>query len=157
MRLTHYTDYALRTLIYLRLNEPRQATIAEISRAYGISENHLNKVVHHLGRLGLVKTSRGRGGGLRLAQPPEKIIVGHVVRRTEDDLALVECFANGSCAITRTCRLRGVLGEALAAFLAVLDRYTLEDLIGHGEGVETAKLLGLFPPPTVAVEPSRAV
>ena len=120
MRLTLHTDYALRTLIYLGLSEPRHATIAEISRAYGISENHLVKVVHRLGQLGFVKTSRGRGGGLRLARPAEDIIVGQVVRQTEEDLALVACFANGICAITPACRLRGVLGEALAAFLAVL-------------------------------------
>jgi Rrf2 family nitric oxide-sensitive transcriptional repressor len=147
MRLTRYSDYALRTLIYLGLNEPRQGSIAEISRAYGISENHLTKVVHHLGRLGLVKTNRGRGGGLRLALPPEQISVGQVVRQTEDDLALVECFANNACVITNACRLRGVLGEALAAFLAVLDRYTLADLLSVGEGRETARLLGLGPSP----------
>jgi Rrf2 family nitric oxide-sensitive transcriptional repressor len=156
MRLTHYTDYSLRTLIYLGLSESRKATIAEISHAYGISENHLVKVVHHLGRLGLVKTSRGRGGGLRLAQSVDKIIVGHVVRQTEEDLSLVECFANGACIITSTCRLRGVLGEALAAFLGVLDRYTLGDLINHDEGLEMAKLLGLFPLSKSAVEASRA-
>jgi Rrf2 family transcriptional regulator, nitric oxide-sensitive transcriptional repressor len=148
MRLTRYTDYALRTLIYLGLSEPRQGSIAEISRAYGISENHLIKVVHHLGRLGLVKTSRGRGGGLRLALPPEQIIVGQVVRQTEDDLALVECFANDVCVITSACRLRGVLGEALAAFLTVLDRCTLADLLRPGDCPETARLLGLAPPST---------
>ncbi|WP_298951239.1 Rrf2 family transcriptional regulator [uncultured Methylobacterium sp.] len=141
MRLTRYTDYALRTLIFLGLCAPRQASIAEIARAYGISESHLTKVVHHLGQLGLVKTSRGRGGGLRLAREPGTIVVGEVVRRTEDDLALVECFAGGACAITPSCRLRGALGEALAAFLAVLDRYTLADLLAGGG--ETARLLGL--------------
>ena len=122
MRLTRYTDYALRTLIYLGLHEPQQSSIAEIARAYGISENHLTKVVHQLGRLGLVRTSRGRGGGLRLGKPPAEIVVGAVVRQTEDDLALVECFASGACAITAPCRLRRVLGEALAAFFAVLWR-----------------------------------
>ncbi len=155
MRLTHYTDYALRTLIFLGLSEPRQATIAEISRAYGISENHLVKVVHHLGRLNIVKTSRGRGGGLRLAQAAGNIVVGQVVRSTEDDLALVECFASGNCVITPSCQLRGILGEALAAFLAVLDRYTLADLIGRGEGAEMAELLGLLPQRHEAAEPSR--
>jgi Rrf2 family nitric oxide-sensitive transcriptional repressor len=157
MRLTVYSDYALRSLIYIGLNEPRQARIAEISRAYGISENHLVKVVHHLGRIGLVKTSRGRGGGLHLARPADEIVIGEVVRRTEEDLALVECFANGDCAITGACQLRGILGEALAAFLAVLDRYTLADLIGQSEGVETAKLLGLFPPLVSGMESSKAI
>ena len=146
MRLTRYTDYALRTLIYVGLHEPRQSSIAEIARAYGISENHLTKVVHQLGRLGLIRTIRGRGGGLRLARPPEEIVVGAVVRQTEDDLALVECFAGAGCAITAPCRLRRALGEALAAFLAVLDRYTLADLLGGRDGLDIARLLGLPAP-----------
>ncbi|WP_132251781.1 Rrf2 family transcriptional regulator [Methylobacterium segetis] len=151
MRLTRYTDYALRTLIYVGLHEPRQSSIAEIARAYGISENHLTKVVHQLGRLGLIRTIRGRGGGLRLARPPAEIVVGAVVRQTEDDLALVECFAGGACTITAPCRLRRALGEALAAFLAVLDRYTLADLLAGTDGIEIATLLGL--PAAVDGEP----
>ncbi|GJE42525.1 Rrf2 family transcriptional regulator [Methylobacterium soli] len=147
MRLTRYTDYALRTLIFVGLREPQQSSIAEIARAYGISENHLTKVVHQLGRLGLVRTSRGRGGGLRLGKPPAEIVVGAVVRQTEDDLALVECFASGACAITAPCRLKRVLGEALAAFLAVLDRTTLADLLGDDAGPEIARLLGISGPP----------
>jgi Rrf2 family nitric oxide-sensitive transcriptional repressor len=143
MRLTRYTDYALRTLIYVGLHEPRQSSIAEIARAYGISESHLTKVVHQLGRLGLIRTIRGRGGGLRLARAPGEIVVGAVVRQTEDDLALVECFSGGACAITAPCRLQRILGEALSAFLAVLDRYTLADLIEDPEGRDIAKLLGL--------------
>ncbi|WP_430911190.1 Rrf2 family transcriptional regulator [Methylobacterium sp. sgz302541] len=143
MRLTRYTDYALRTLIYVGLREPRQSSIAEIARAYGISENHLTKVVHQLGRLGLIQTIRGRGGGLRLAKAPAEIVIGAVVRHTEDDLALVECFSGGGCAITAPCRLRRALGEALAAFLAVLDGVTLADLIGAPEGGDIAALLGL--------------
>ncbi|MCJ2048406.1 Rrf2 family transcriptional regulator [Methylobacterium sp. J-070] len=145
MRLTRYTDYALRTLIYVGLNEPRQSSIAEIARAYGISESHLTKVVHQLGRLGLVRTIRGRGGGLRLGRPPGEINVGSVVRQTEDDLALVECFSGGMCAITAPCRLRRALGEALTAFLGVLDGYTLADLLGHGATDELAGLLGIAP------------
>ncbi|GJE69254.1 Rrf2 family transcriptional regulator [Methylorubrum podarium] len=152
MRLTRYTDYALRTLIYVGLREPQQSSIAEIARAYGISESHLTKVVHQLGRLGLIRTIRGRGGGLRLAKPPAEIVVGAVVRATEDDLALVECFSGASCAITAPCRLRRALGEALAAFLAVLDRHTLADLLGGAEGDEVARLLGLFPPAAAATE-----
>lgn len=148
MRLTRYTDYALRTLIYVGLHEPRQSSIAEIARAYGISESHLTKVVHQLGRLGFISTTRGRGGGLRLAKSPAEIIVGAVVRQTEEDLALVECFAGGACAITAPCRLRRALGEALAAFLAVLDRYTLADLLGGRDGIEIAALLGLPSPMT---------
>lgn len=143
MRLTRYTDYALRTLLYLGLHEPQQSSIAEIARAYGISESHLTKVVHQLGRLGLIRTSRGRGGGLRLGQRADEIVIGAVVRQTEDDLALVECFAGGACAITAPCRLRRALGEALGAFLAVLDGYTLADLLGDEAGPEIAAILGL--------------
>ncbi|WP_456684786.1 Rrf2 family transcriptional regulator [Bradyrhizobium sp. P5_C11_2] len=143
MRLTRYTDYALRTLIYVGLQEPRQSSIAEIARAYGISENHLTKVVHQLGRLGLIRTTRGRGGGLRLGRPAADIVVGAVVRQTEDDLALVECFASGACAITAPCRLRRALGEALGAFLAVLDGYTLADLLADEAGPEISRLLGI--------------
>ncbi|WP_232627873.1 Rrf2 family transcriptional regulator [Methylobacterium sp. Leaf118] len=149
MRLTRYTDYALRTLIYVALHEPRQSSIPAIARAYGISESHLTKVVHQLGRIGLVHTIRGRGGGLRLGRPPEEIVVGAVVRATEDDLALVECFSGGACAITPSCRLRRVLGEALAAFLGVLDRYTLADLLGGPDGDAIAQLLGLSAPGAV--------
>lgn len=143
MRLTRYTDYALRALIYLGLHEPRQSSIAEIARAYGISENHLTKVVHQLGRLGLIRTTRGRGGGLRLGRPAAEIVIGTVVRQTEDDLALVECFESGACAITASCRLKRALGEALAAFLAVLDGYTLADLLADEAGPEISRILGL--------------
>ncbi|ACS41470.1 Rrf2 family transcriptional regulator [Methylorubrum extorquens] len=143
MRLTRYTDYALRALIYLGLHEPQQSSIAEIARAYGISESHLTKVVHQLGRLGLIRTTRGRGGGLHLGRRADEIVIGAVVRQTEDDLALVECFAGGACAITAPCRLRRALGEALAAFLAVLDGYTLADLLGDEAGPEIAAILGL--------------
>ncbi len=152
MRLTRYTDYSLRTLIYVGLREPGQSSIGEIARAYGISENHLTKVVHQLGRLGLIRTIRGRGGGLRLGMAPERIVIGQVVRQTEDDLALVECFASGACLITAPCRLKHALGEALGAFLAVLDGYTLADLLGGPESKEVARLLGIPTP-----EPETAV
>jgi Rrf2 family transcriptional regulator, nitric oxide-sensitive transcriptional repressor len=148
MRLTRFTDYALRTLIYVGAHEPRQSSIAEIARAYAISETHLVKVVHQLGRLGLIRTTRGRGGGIRLGKLPSEIAVGAVIRQTEEDLALVECFVGGACAITAPCRLRRVLGEALAAFLAVLDRYTLADLLADEAGPEIAMLLGLTSPIT---------
>lgn len=145
MRLTRFTDYALRTLIYLGAQEPRQASIAGIARAYGISESHLVKVVHHLAKLGLIRATRGRGGGLRLGKPATEIRIGDVVRATEEDLALVPCFSGAACAITPACRLRGVLGEALAAFLAVLDRQTLADLLEPGDGRDLAMLLGIRP------------
>ncbi len=130
MRLTRYTDYALRTLMFLGLADGRLSSIRDIAERYGISENHLMKVVHRLGLLGYVETIRGRNGGLRLARPPGEIRLGDVVRQTEEDLALVECFGPAiACRITESCRLRGILDEALSAFLAVLDRYTLQDLL----------------------------
>ncbi len=131
MRLTTYSDYAFRALIYLAVRGDEPCTIQEMADHYGISRNHLMKVVQQLGQLGYVETTRGRGGGIRLGRAPSAINLGEVVRHTEDDMTIVECFdpANDRCAISRACRLRGVLGEALAAWLAVLDRYTLADLV----------------------------
>ena len=130
MRLTRYTDYSLRVLIYLGLQTERLSSIREIADLYGISESHLMKVVQALGQSGYVATLRGRGGGLRLAKSPNEINLGDVVRNTEDDVALVECFAeDGACRIAGPCRLRHVLKDALNAFFAVLDRYTLADLL----------------------------
>lgn len=131
MRLTVYSDYALRTLMYLAVKEDGLATIAEIAEAYGISKNHLMKVVHALGVAGYVETVRGRGGGLRLAKPREAIVLGEVVRQTEPDMALVPCFApiDDDCAIARCCLLRNVLSQAGDAFFEVLDSYSLADLV----------------------------
>lgn len=134
MRLTRHTDYALRVLIHLGLQNGRQTSIRAIAAAYDISEAHLMKVVHGLAKRGYVATSRGRGGGLKLARPPEQICIGAVVRDTEDDMALTECFAAGNtCPIAGPCGLQSLLREALEAFLAVLDRHTLDDLLWpHG-------------------------
>ena len=133
MRLTSFTDYALRVLIYLgaHRDEERLATIGDIAAAYRISENHLMKVVHHLAKEGYVETTRGKGGGIRLARAPEEINIGAVVRITEDDLALVECFEAGApqCPLVPACTLKGMLAQALRAFLAVLDAQTLADLL----------------------------
>ncbi len=131
MRLTVYTDYSLRVLMFLAVRGEQLATIAEIARAYGISKNHLMKVVHQLGVAGYVETVRGKGGGLRLAQPPQDIVLGEIVRRTEPDMTLVPCFDpdDTSCVIFSGCVLRGVLSEARDAFLATLDRHTLADLV----------------------------
>lgn len=126
MRLTRYTDYALRVLTYLGAQPDRVCSIAEIARAYGVSQNHLMKVAHDLGKAGYIEGVRGRTGGIRLARPPEKINVGAVVRRMEDGFVLVDC---DTCAIAPACDLTRVLDEALAAFMAVLDRYTLADLL----------------------------
>ena len=130
MKLTAFTDYSLRVLIYLATQPERRATVAEISSAFGIKANHLTKVVHHLGRCGWVETSRGKGGGLLLAKAAEAISVGRVVRDTEGVDKPAECFSDGpsDCAIAGCCRLKGVLAEAVRAFYAVLDRYSLADL-----------------------------
>lgn len=130
MRLTVMSDYSLRVLMYLGAKPEHRATIQEIASAYGISENHLMKVVHGLGRQGFVETVRGRGGGLRLARPADKIKIGDVIKAVEDDFALVECFRDENvCRISNVCRLRGVLRLALEAYFRVLDDWTLADLV----------------------------
>lgn len=142
MRLTTYTDYSLRVLMRLALTPGQLTTIAEIAATYGISEHHLMKVVHHLGLAGYVETTRGRGGGMKLAKNAADIKVGEVVRRMEPDLELVACFrADERCAISPACTLAAVLGDALEAFLAVLDRYTLADLVSRPR--QLARLLGV--------------
>jgi len=130
MRLTIYSDYALRLLMYLAVKDDGLATIGEIADSYGISKNHLMKVAHELGVAGYVETVRGRGGGLRLSRAREAIRLGEVVRHTEPDMALVPCFApvDGDCAIERCCVLKKALKRAGDAFLEVLDGYTLADL-----------------------------
>ncbi|HEX6736118.1 MAG TPA: Rrf2 family transcriptional regulator [Azonexus sp.] len=136
MRLSSFSDYSLRLLMYLGIHAGRLATVGEIAAAYGISDNHLTKVAHHLGRLGYVETLRGKGGGLRLGRAAAEIRVGEVIRGTEGDFALVECFATGrQCQIHGACRLPPILDEALAAMFAVLDRYTLADLLLQPEGL----------------------
>ena len=130
MQLTAYTDFTLRMLMYLAVNGERLTTIADIAAAYRISEAHLTKVAHQLGVAGEIETVRGRKGGIRLRKPPAEINLGAVVRRTEADFALVPCFeAEASCAIQPCCALSGLLAKALEAFLAVLDRHTLADLV----------------------------
>jgi Rrf2 family nitric oxide-sensitive transcriptional repressor len=133
MQLTRYSDYSLRVLIYLAVRPDQLATIEEIAQAYGISKAHLMKVVHQMGRAGFLETVRGRGGGFRLAREPEDITVGEVIRYTEDKMDLVECFdpETSHCRIEPVCGLRGVLEEALDAFLKALDRHTLADLVAR--------------------------
>jgi Rrf2 family nitric oxide-sensitive transcriptional repressor len=130
MRLTHFTDLSLRLLMFLAVKPNGLATIQEVAGRYGISRNHLMKVAQQLVKEGFVESVRGRGGGLRLKRLPNEIRVGDVVRATEDDFRMVECFEAGktSCTLLPACRLKGVLGEALAAYLAVLDQHTLADL-----------------------------
>lgn len=130
MRLTTFSDYALRVLMYAGAAGDRLITIEETARTYNISRAHLMKVVNILTRTGYIKGVRGRSGGYTLAKPPEAINLGAVVRATEPDFALVECFATGNqCIIARRCRLPEVLNEALSAFVSTLDRYTLADIM----------------------------
>ena len=134
MHITQHTDYALRVLIHLGVNTDRLVTIAEISERFDISRSHLMKVVNQLVREGFVDGVRGKGGGLRLARHAREISVGDVVRHMERAMELVECFgADSKCLLDPACRLKGVLASALDAFLAELDRVTLEQLLGNAE------------------------
>lgn len=130
MRLTAYTDYSLRTLLFLAANRDQLVTIQQIADAHGIAKNHLTKVVHQLGTLGYVDTVRGRNGGLRLGREPDAINIGEVVRHTETDFYMASCFDQQSagCMYAAACSLKGVLGKATAAFLEVLDSVTLEQM-----------------------------
>jgi Rrf2 family nitric oxide-sensitive transcriptional repressor len=150
MRLTIYTDYCLRVLIYVATHPEKPATIAGIARSYGISENHLVKVVHFLGKEGFLHNVRGRGGGLRLARPAKDIRVGDVVRCAEGPPVLAACFdaAAMPCSIYPACRLRNMLSDAADAFHRELDRHTLADLVGAPRQV--AQLRILFGSPATA-------
>lgn len=130
MRLTNYSNYALRTLQMAALRAPDRVRIDEVALAHGIKSSHLTRIVHDLGQAGLLETRRGRGGGFRLARAADTITVGEVVRLTEGPLTLVECFAPASstCPLTGICRLSAGLGRALTAFLAVLDDMTIADI-----------------------------
>jgi Rrf2 family nitric oxide-sensitive transcriptional repressor len=131
VHLTVYTDYTIRLLIHLAVQGDRTSTIQEVAERYRISRNHLMKVANRAVRAGYIESTRGRGGGLRLARPAAQISLGEVLRATEDDWSLVECFDPGRnrCPITKACGLRPILAQALEAYFAVLDRYTLEDAI----------------------------
>ncbi|NEX62406.1 Rrf2 family transcriptional regulator [Noviherbaspirillum galbum] len=131
MRLTDFTDYSLRVLIYLASHTDRLVTIQEIATSHGISKSHLTKVVHQLGLAGLVDTLRGRAGGIRLARAPGDIGIGQVVRLTEPDLSFVACFDPGHtlCMLAGDCALKHAIGSAAQAFLAELDRKTLADMV----------------------------
>lgn len=145
MRLTTFTDYSLRALMYVATAPGGHATIAGIARAFGISEHHLVKVVHLLGREGLLLNTRGRGGGLRLARPAAQINIGHVVRITEGGDVPAECFLpeRGGCSLGSVCRLQAALARAVDAFYGMLDGYTLEDLVANR--AEVVAILHRFP------------
>ena len=143
MQLTQYTDFGLRTLIALAINPGERLTVTEISSAYGISRNHLVKVVARLAELGYVETVRGKGGGVRLARAPGGIRLGEVVRNMEAELGVVECLEadGGKCVITPACRLKSVLRDATDRFLDCLDEYTLADAVKPRAPM--ARLLGI--------------
>lgn len=143
MRMTLFADYSLRVLLYLAIHEEKLCSIQEVAEAYKISRNHLMKVVQHLGQLGVVETIRGRDGGIRLAKPADELNVGWVVRRSEPDFELVECFNKkiNTCCIAPACKLKSVLAEAQMAFLKHLDQFTVKDMLPNRQQV-----ISLFSP-----------
>jgi Rrf2 family nitric oxide-sensitive transcriptional repressor len=158
MRLADYTDYSLRVLMYCATYPDRRITIADLADDLELSKNHLMKIVNDLARRGLVTTTRGRGGGLRLAGDPRDIRIGDIVRGTESDFRLVECFGEGitSCTLGSACRLKSVFAGALQAYFDSLDRHTLADLVPAAfvpgpEGSASAR--GTSAPPAIAAAP----
>lgn len=138
MKLTLLSDYSLRMLMHLAVNQDVLVTISETADRYKISKNHLMKVAHQLGQLGYIETIRGRSGGLRLAKSSHEIILGQVIRNMEQHSVMVECFpgGKGGCLITKECRLKSILKEAQNAFFQHLDNFTLADLVSENAGLE---------------------
>lgn len=133
MEIRAYSDYSIRVLIQAALRRPDRVTVDEVTATYGISRHHLVKIVHDLGRNGYLATRRGIGGGFTLARPPEEIRLGEVIRMGEKSDKVIDCFdaADRKCRLLPCCRLKSALDEAAAAFFAVLDGYTLADLIAQ--------------------------
>ena len=131
MKLTAFSDYTLRVLMFLAVQDNRLATIPEIAAAYGISENHLKKVVHQLARSGVIETVRGKGGGIRLACKPDELRLGDLVLALEPNMYLVECFnlKTNTCRVVSACKLKHFLGDASKAFINTLDQHTLDDVV----------------------------
>lgn len=139
MKHTAHADYALRVLMYLRVVPGRRGSIAEIAAAHHISRNHLDKVVQRMGAAGLVRTSRGRGGGVQLVRDPATITVGDVMRAMEDDFAVVECLGPARfCRVAGVCGARNVFAKALESYFAVLDAATLDDVAANDQGLRGA-------------------
>ena len=157
MRLTRFTDNALRSLTYLALDPTATPTVGAVAHRMGMSEDHLLKVVQRMSQYGYVKTIRGRKGGMRLAMPADQIVVGHVVRNTEENMTLMPCFEAGnpmSCPIAPACSLSGVFNQALRAFLDTLDHYTIADLVASRRDA-LRQLTGLDVPEPAAEGVSR--
>lgn len=159
MRLAEYTDYTLRVLMYCATHADERVTIAGLAERHGLSRNHLMKIVNDLARNGLLETTRGRSGGLRLRKDPASIRVGDVVRASETDFRLVECFEPGSneCSLTPSCRLKGVFQSALKAYFHELDRATLADIAGPPARAGRASRGRAVPVAVAAARPASAV
>lgn len=145
MQLNSFTDYSLRVLVYAAAHQDRRCLTADVAASFGISRHHVVKVVNELQHLGYVTTVRGRAGGFRLALPPDRISIGEVVRKTESAMVIVECFdrQTNTCPLARACGLKGVLSEAFDAFLAVLDRYSIGDMVANPRWA--SRLIQLLP------------
>ena len=141
MRLAEYTDYTLRVLMYCAARPQQRVTIGELAESHGVSKNHLMKIVNDLARQGVLETTRGRGGGLQLLKDPASIRIGDVVRATETDFRLVECFDAGTnlCTLSPTCRLKQVFDAALQAYFRELDGATLADITGPAPGLARSR------------------
>jgi len=137
MRMTLHSDYALRMLMMLGIRDGDPVTVQQVAESYGLSRNHLLKVALKLRNLSVITATRGRAGGIALARRPEDINIGAIIRATEDDFAMVECMKTdgGTCLLTPVCRLKGVVREALQAYLAVFDKYSLADLIQNKDAL----------------------
>lgn len=153
MQLTSFTDYSLRVLVYAAVHREGRCQTADVAALFGISRHHVVKVVNELAHLGYLDTVRGRDGGFTLAPPPDQVRLGDVVRRTEGSIAIVECFdpKTNTCPLLPACGLKDALGEAFAAFLAVLDRRTLADLMAEPRWI--ARMRALPPRPARARRP----
>lgn len=158
MRLTDYTDYTLRVLMFCALNPERSITIAELAESHAISKNHLMKIVNDLARQGLLQTTRGRGGGLRLLKAAADINIGDVVRQSETDFRIVECFdiSHNACTITAHCQLKHVFKTALQSYLAELDKVTLADVTRPMPASQQAKGVAITIVPISEIEKPRS-
>ncbi|QDE32980.1 MULTISPECIES: Rrf2 family transcriptional regulator [Shewanella] len=132
MQLTRYTDFGIRILMYLAVQPERESLfrIAEVTSVFDLSSNHVAKIIHQLGKLGYLHTVRGKSGGFRLAKAADDVLLGQLVRDLEHSLAPIDC-ESPYCRFTTVCRLKGILGQAVAAYLAVLDQYTLTDIVAN--------------------------
>ncbi len=144
MNITRFTDYSLRVLIYLSIHKEELVTIKEVADVYGISKNHLMKVVQELSTKGYLQSTRGKNGGIKLGKEPVDINVGELIRMIEQDSTLVECFGDDNqCAITTACQLKHLLAEAMDSFFKSLERYTLADLVKEPNKKQLNKIFAI--------------